>query len=1029
MGSWRRPHLVPGIYDEIITERLETELQKLGPAFEISRNQLAKSESIACSLAALLREAIDLALTEHHGDSAESLALAEGVLALLQQRAPQAFKRSEELHLRHERLRTIVQLPSSEPARPKGSLHASSLIVNAEGDSLLDHLRSEFDSADRVDLLCAFVKLSGLEKLRAALERHSVGRGRPLRVLTTTYMGASDAKAIERLARLPNAEVRISFDEDSTRLHAKAWVFHRASGMSTAYVGSSNLSSAAQTDGLEWNVRLTESDQPALVTQMQETFEQYWGDPDLFEPFDPSDASQHARLTRALSPSLRRDDSHDYYPELEAKDFQKPVLEELIAARRLGQHRNLLVAATGTGKTVMASLDYRALRAAGSVDTLLFVAHRREILEQSRRIYRSALQLRDFGELLFEGERPEIKRHVFASIDSLGDNTHLDPSCFDMVVLDEAHHSAADKWVRLLERIQPKELLGLTGTPERADGLDYEKQFPRPWLGNLRLWNAIPHALVPFRYYMLDVEGVDLRSVAWIAGGYAPRELSGKLVGAAEVFVERAVRAVAESIGRPAELRAIAFCVDVRHAEEIAKHFGQRFRTRILTGETSREERRNAQDDLNSGRVQVLCVVDIYNEGVDVPNVNTLFFFRPTESATVFLQQLGRGLRRAQGKGELVVFDLTGRQHHSFRFDRRLRAMLGQTPRELRELVESGFGRLPTGCHLQFDEVAREDVLAQIRRAIPDDLGGLQELLREPAHANLALEAFLRETEVELESIYRKKQSWTLLRRSAGLETRTLVAGEHEALQNLPKLLHVGDSLRLNCWERLAGLVMPNGEREKRVMRMLFAVLYGKERAPRAEAWGDWQRHAVLREELAALASVLRRRNAFLSEDHVLELHNPLVLHGRYLGAELSAALDHRTGDGDFRDYYTGVETTADKRFDLLLVTLEKAAGIKEHLRYRDFPLNELRFHWQSKAKTTQDSVAGRRHLNPVVENCTPLLFVRERSDDRPGVTMAFQYLGPVVPDGITGERPITIEWQLRFAMPLELVRHGRIAS
>ena len=598
-----------------------------------------------------------------------------------------------------------------------------------------------------------------------------------------------------------------------------------------------------------------------------------------------------------------------------------------------------------------------------------------------------------------------------------------------MVVLDEAHHSAADKWLRLLERIQPRQLLGLTGTPERADGLDYEKHFPRPWVGNLRLWNAIPHALVPFRYYMLDVEGVDLRSVAWVAGGYASRELSGKLVGAAEVFVQRAVRAVGESIGRPADLRAIAFCVDVRHAEEVAKHFGQRFLTRVLTGETSREERRSAQDDLNSGRIQVLCVVDIYNEGVDIPNVNTLFFFRPTESATVFLQQLGRGLRRAQSKSELVIFDLTGRQHHNFRFDRRLRAMLGQTTRELRELVNSGFGRLPSGCHLQFDEVARADVLAQIRLAIPDDLNGLCELLKEPAHAMLTLKQFLRETEVELEAIYRKDRSWALLRQRAGLETRTLATGEEQALRKLSKLLHVGDSLRLDNWERLAGLVEPTSERDARVMRMLFAVLYGKEQAPRQDAWSDWQNHAVLREELAALAGVLRDRNAFLSEAHVLEPHNPLVLHGRYLGVELSAAFDNRTRDGDFRDYYTGVESIADKRFDLLLVTLEKAAGIKEHLRYRDFPLNQSRFQWQSKANTTQDSALGRRHLDPGAQPCTPLLFVRQRNDERTGVTMAFQYLGPVRPDRVTGERPITIEWALDFAMPIELLRHGRIAA
>ena len=172
-----------------------------------------------------------------------------------------------------------------------------------------------------------------------------------------------------------------------------------------------------------------------------------------------------------------------------------------------------MVAATGTGKTVMAAIDYRSLRQAGRVETLLYVAHRREILEQARRIFRHVLQMRDFGELLYQGERPAIQRHVFASIDSLGDGAAIDPAAFDHVILDEAHHAAANSWEKLLERVAPKELLGLTGTPERADGLDYERHFPRPWVGNLRVWNAIPHALVPFRYYMLDVEGADLRDL------------------------------------------------------------------------------------------------------------------------------------------------------------------------------------------------------------------------------------------------------------------------------------------------------------------------------------------------------------------------------------------------------------------------------------------------------------------------------------------------------------------------------------
>lgn len=1028
MPSLRRASLEPGIYDELITERDAQALRALPPGRTVHKSEVRDASTVAVLAGAFVREALDLALREP-GSPDEVLALARQVLAVLHTRAPRTFRDGEELGLTVTRLEAICAGADTPPERPRGSLHAASLLVNAEGDTLLDNLRSEFATADRVDLLCSFVKLSGFERLRRAIEEHLVHRARPLRVLTTTYMGATDAAAVERLAGL-GAEVKVSYDETTTRLHAKAWVFHRASGYSTAYVGSSNLSHAAQTDGLEWNVRVTRAEQPALYAQIEETFAQYWSDRHLFERFDPTLPPARKRLADALSRARGTTvTAPGALVEIEPKDFQKPVLEELAAARMHGRHRNLLVAATGTGKTVMAALDYRALRDAGAVDSLLYVAHRREILEQARHVFRNVLQVGSFGELLFQGERPSIGRHVFASLDSLGGGA-VDPRAFSHVILDEAHHAAARSWDELLTTLNPTELVGLTATPERADGLDYERHFPRPWVGNLRVWNAIPHALVPFRYYMLDVDGVDLRSVAWSAGRYAPDALAGKLVGAAEVFVQRAVRAVREHVARPDDLRALAFCSNVRHAEEVCRRLvEQGFRARVLSASTEAGERRDARTALDAGDLQILCVVDLYNEGVDVPNVNALFFFRPTESATVFLQQLGRGLRRARNKSELVVFDLTATPHRSFRFDRRLRGTTGHTPRELREFVATGFGRLPSGCFFHFAERAREAVLDQIRRAIPDDLHGLRELLREPAHASLGLADFLHETDVPIADLYGAKRSWSELRAQVGLDRRDRAEGERDALANVHKLLHVGDPLRLDAWSLLVeGRPMPD-ERARRAARMLFAVLYGKGAAVDGSAEARWTRDDVLRGEIAELIPVLRSLNATLTDAHVLEPEVPLVLHARYLGVELSAAFDDRTKDGALRDYYTGVEAVAGRRYDMLLTTLEKTASVKEHLRYRDFPLSETLFHWQSKARTTRASPEGRRHLDPATSGCTPLLFVRERNDARPNVTMAFRYLGPVDPVSSEGERPLSMTWRLRYPMPAELLRVGRIAA
>jgi HKD family nuclease len=240
----------------------------------------------------------------------------------------QGLFRTGETELRERILRSITTvtpgLPTGRPASPRGSLLSSGLVTNAHGESVLANLASEFDSADRIDLLLSFIKLSGLDAFRRQIERH-VQRGRPLRVLTTTYMRATEVKAVELLKKL-GAEVRISYDEATTRLHAKAWLFHRDTGYSTGYVGSSNLSHAAQTEGLEWNVRISQIDQPALLEEMASVFESYWLDADRFEPFDGTDAASR-RLARALTEPDR--DETFLGLQLEPKDWQKPILREL----------------------------------------------------------------------------------------------------------------------------------------------------------------------------------------------------------------------------------------------------------------------------------------------------------------------------------------------------------------------------------------------------------------------------------------------------------------------------------------------------------------------------------------------------------------------------------------------------------------------------------------------------------------------------------------------------------------------------
>ena len=1026
MSIWRRSHpvLPCGVYDEVVSESLEERLAALGNTHAIDLAEVKRDTDIDEQLVTIVRDAARIAI-ESKTDAREKIAVAQ---ELLENLTGDGILRPSEAILRERILRAIVPRGlghgSASADHPRGSLLCSGLVTNAHGDSVLSHLASEFASADKIDLLCSFIKLSGLDKFRPLIERHRA-LGRPLRVLTTTYMRATEVKAIELLHRL-GAEVRISYDDTTTRLHAKAWLFHRESEYSTAYVGSSNLSHAAQTEGLEWNVRIAQADQPDLFDEMRGVFESYRVDADRFEPFDGTDLAAR-RLVRALAEPERRGDFFAF--DLEPKEWQKPMLRELRDAREMGRTRNLIVAATGTGKTLVAAFDYEQLLKAGKVDSLLFIAHRKEILEQSRRVFRQVLRREDFGELWVDGQRPEAGRHVFASIQSLALATDLSPTAFDHVIVDEVHHAAAQSYVDLLDRLQPKQLVGLTATPERADGRVYEKHYPRPYIGNLRVWDAIQQqVLVPFRYFVLDVEGLDLSEARWDRG-YVDSDLSARLIRAQEFWVHAVTRALKERIARPEAVRALAFCVDKAHARVVADRLSALGLTsRTLTDETPREERDRAKGDLTRGAIQVLCVVDLFNEGVDIPDVNTLFLFRPTESATIFLQQLGRGLRRTRDKDILTVLDVTGRQHPNFRFDRHLRELLGHTPRELREFLEKGFGRLPSGCVLQFEERAQRDILDRVRHAIPSNMDGLRSLLASHRDRDWDLATFLAETEVDPLDVYRTGRSWTSLQAEVGLATLPQDETERNALSNVQKLLHVSDDHRLSAWRRLVGLEKPAAEREWRVAAMLFVILYGRfEAAAIDTVFEKWRSHETLREEVRQLIPVLEARADALPRSDALLPEIPVLVHGRYLDVELSAAFLATTQrDGRYKNFYTGVEPVCDGRYDLLLVTLDKGDQKHEHLQYADFPLTETLFQWQSQSRTREGSEDGLRHLRPADRGVVPLLFVRESKKDVRGVTNAFRYLGPVRPMAHRGERPITIEWELSTPLLPEWVRRWR---
>ncbi len=921
------------------------------------------------------------------------------------------------------------------PRPPQSSLVRSELVVNAENRSVLSELVSEIDSADEIDLLCAFIKWSGFLRFREALQRHCQTRGRKLRVLTTTYMGATDERAVTELTKL-GAEVHVSYDVETTRLHAKAWLFRRRSGFDTAYIGSSNLSKAALTDGIEWNVRVTSADNSQILERFRAVFDSYWDSPEagFVEYREEHQVAFRAALKRARGHG--EDGGVRLNIEVVARGYQLEMLEQLEAARAAGEHRNLVVAATGTGKTVVAAFDFKKQHREGVVKSLLFVAHREEILRQSKALFEHIAGIS--GELYVGGARPTEGKFVFASIQSLRgllDRGAIPADHFEMVIVDEVHHGAAPTYQKLFETLRPKLLLGLTATPERSDGLPLLEYFGGKFAAELRLWSAIEQQiLVPFTYFALD-DGTDLSQVQWVRGRYDREAMSENLVTSMHVWVQQLVRSLANYVSDVGAMRALAFCVDVRHAKLVAEQLNKHgILAEALTSETEDEVRRSVVARLTStaaDRPRVLCVVDLFNEGVDIPEIDTVLFLRPTESATVFLQQLGRGLRRAPNKDSLLVLDFIGKQYEKFRFDLRYRALTGLTRGELERSLKTGFGRLPAGCTIQLDEVAQENVLRCVRKALPSTSAKQVEELRELGPMT-TLARYLESTGLSLGDVYGKHWSWTKLRRAAGFPSVEVGAGEEASLGNLQRLVHADDVRRLGLWAKLADepQTLLSTEADRRLAAMLFALVYELKTASRLEeALGRFGKDRTLRAEVGELVALLRTETRLVPRDLPLHPDIPLVGHARYLTDELAAAFGLRSKEGVLYRSQSGV-VAAPGGHELLMTTLDKEQKKNTpHLQYEDYALSPNEFHWQSQARTLVDSTQGRRHVQHRAEGVTPVLLVRERENDERGLAMGFRYLGPLQHVRHEGERPISVVWKLAAPMPAQLFLAAQVAA
>ena len=1018
----------PGLYESLITEALESELRQVPEQHKIERAPLRHADvgdRIALHVGRILDRAISSIDEQHRTQAAVRIAreIIEQIRGLENAHKDPDDERPTNAG---EHLRAILtRLPDGSPAQipaPLTPLLDTTVLTNAPGEPRIGkQVLSEVGSADRIDLVMAFIRQSGLKPLQQELRRFCES-GRTLRVLTTTYTQSTQLSALEQLRDL-GAAVRVSYDTSCTRLHAKSWIFHRDSGFSTAFIGSSNLTYSAQVNGLEWNVRASGARNPDVTRKMAAVFEAYWNSGDFLD-FDPEEFLASTASAEPSSPSIIISPI-----EVHPWPFQERLLEQLALSRARGHDRNLLVAATGTGKTVMAAVDYLRLTPDLDRARLLFVAHRKEILDQSRATFRHVLRKPDFGELWVDGGRPRVFEHVFASIQSLHASglSHLPADHFDVVIVDEFHHAAAPSYQRLLDHVQPRELLGLTATPERSDGLEVLPFFGGRIAAELRLWDAIDqNRLSPFAYYGVH-DNLDLRKVPWRRGaGYDIEGLTNLMTGN-DVWARQVLQSLNDHVDDVSLIRALGFCVSVAHARFMARVFSEAgVPSAAVWGDSAPDERQQSLNALRERKINVLFSVDLFNEGLDLPDVDTLLMLRPTESPTLFLQQLGRGLRRTPDKRQCTVLDFVGHHRKEFRYDRRLLALFGGTRRDVERQVSEGFPLLPAGCHMQLDEVAEQIVLDSLKQAIPSRWPAKVAELRRQINGGStpSFAGFLLESGLEPEDIYAGNRSWGDLQADAGLPLLPPGPDESPMRRAIGRLLHVDDTERIDTWlELLASIDMPDlasmPERRRRLARMLVSQLGDqvfKKGTPLGEGWERVWRHPQVRGEICALLQVLRPRGDHLHQVLQGPRDTPLLIHARYSRIEIFAAFG--VGDGArVTPWQTGVRWLPEQGTDLLAFTLDKASGtFSPTTRYRDYAISRELIHWESQGVVRAESDTGVRYQEHARRGSRIMLFARLRQDER-----SFWFLGPATYVEHRGEKPMGITWRLEYPLPGDL--------
>ena len=1030
-----------GIYEELITQLITEKLNKLDKdKFFLKKSLIDKEEAssiLSKHLSKTLQHAFQLIKGENKVE--KQIEIANKIIRLLKDELNKNDFNNDIINIEGEILKAVfsktdahfenLDLRLKEITPYTRLTHSHLFTGGVDNLSLESELKKEILSSNQINLLVSFIKFKGIIILEKEL-REFTERGGKLKVITTTYIGATDYKAIQLLAKLPNTEVKISYNTSNERLHAKAYLFYRNTGFHTAYIGSSNFSRSALTDGLEWNLKVTTKEVSHIIDKFQKTFDVYWQSDD-FELFD--DSIHKEKLQNALKQSKfsKPYENITVFFDIKPFPYQNEVLEKLEVERTVhNRYRNLIVAATGTGKTVISAFDYKRFKQNNESSKLLFLAHRKEILQKSLSTFQGVLRNNNIGELWVDGIVPYNFECVFASVQTVNNqlkNTNLSEGYYDYIIIDECHHQIANSYRSVINYFKPKILLGLTATPERMDGGDILEDFDNKIAAEIRLPEAMNRKLLcPFQYFGIT-DSIDLTHVSWVRGKYAPSELTNLYTGN-----DRRVREVIDALDKYTrdtnDVRALGYCVSTEHAKFMAEKFTLAgLKANYLTSKNSKD-RVFIRQQLERKEINYLFVVDMFNEGIDIPEIDTVLFLRPTESITVFLQQLGRGLRLHEEKDCLTVLDFVGNSKPEYNFESKFRAIIGKTNTTIIKEVEDDFPHLPLGCSIILEKKTKETILKNILVATSLNKNKLIQRIQQFQHdTNLPLTIgnFSKFYNIPLQSIY-KRGSWKRLCQLAGRIDNFDSENEKEIVSTISNKWLSTNSLSYFTFilkiaeQNFKVIVSELNENEKTMLLMLHYDVWQKEGGfnSLAKSINKIGENLVLVEEIKEVLEFLIENIDFKELSINLPYNQPLKLHARYTRDQILTAFQFSR----FNKKSSNREGTAlnkELNTEILFINLVKSdENFSPTTMYDDYAVTESLFHWQTQNSSRPDIGKGLSYINHKKTEKNILLFVREKAKNEFGNSNGYVFIGGGELKDHYGSKPMSINWKLNEPMP-----------